>query len=89
MGRPFVGGGVLTLEEIANFFGTIELDPVKGALQYSTIAAEIVTLFSRLPDARLRIKVDIEVEDAAGFDVETVRAVRENARTLAVKGEFD
>lgn len=72
-----------------HFFGTIELDPVKGALQYATIAAEIVNLFSRLPGARLRIKVDIEAEDASGFDVETVRAVRENARTLAVKSEFD
>lgn len=84
-----VPGGIAAQSAPTHFFGTIELDPVKGALQYSTIAAEIVNLFSRLPGARLRIKVDIEVEDAAGFDVETVRAVRENARTLAVKGEFD
>ena len=73
-----------------HYFGSIELDPVKGALQYSTIATEIVNLFSRRPGTRLRIKVDIEAEDAAGFDTDTVRAVRENARTLVLKqSEFD
>lgn len=73
-----------------HYFGSIELDPVKGALQYSTIATEIVNLFSRRPGTRLRIKVDIEAEDAGGFDTDTVRAVRENARTLTLKqSEFD
>jgi hypothetical protein len=72
------------------YFGSIELDPVKGALQYSTIATEIVNLFSRRPGTRLRIKVDIEAEDADGFDTDTVRAVRENARTLTLRqSEFD
>ncbi|HEU0198136.1 MAG TPA: hypothetical protein VFQ88_13110, partial [Nevskiaceae bacterium] len=73
-----------------HYFGSIELDPVKGALQYSTIATEIVNLFSRRPGTKLRIKVDIEAEDVNGFDTDTVRAVRENARTLALKqSEFD
>lgn len=65
-------------------------DQMGSALQYSTIAQEIVHLFTRNPGAVVRIKVDIEAEQASGFDIDTVRAVRENARTLSLKqSEFD
>jgi hypothetical protein len=92
-GQPSEGGGTAAASPSqgapTHYFGSIELDPVRGALQYSTIAAEIINLFSRRPGSKLRIRVDIEAEDAEGFDTDTVRAVRENARTLSVKGEFD
>jgi uncharacterized protein len=94
MGNPTapVAGGASAAAQgtLTHYFGSIELDPVKGALQYSTIAQEIVHLFTRNPGATVRIKVDIEAEQASGFDIDTVRAVRENARTLSLKqSEFD
>lgn len=90
-GTP-IGGPVTTpaTKTLTHYFGSVELDPVKGALQYATIAAEILSLFTRKPGTKVRIKVDIEAEDASGFDTDTVRAVSENARTLALKAsEFD
>ncbi len=72
------------------YFGNLTLDPVRCALQFSTVANEIVQLFTANPKAKVRIKVDIDVEQADGFDEATLRAVRENARTLKFdQSEFE
>ena len=47
-------------------------------------------LFSADPRTAVRIRVDIEAEDARGFSETIVRAARENGRQLGMKtSDFD
>lgn len=79
-----------TPAKLTRYFGTAELDPVRAALAFSTLAQEIIELFTSSPNAKVRIKVDIEAEDPSGFSEATVRAVRENSKHLNVRpSEFD
>jgi uncharacterized protein len=71
------------------FFGTAEFDPLTASLQFSKIVAELVELFSADPRTNVRIRVDIEADDARGFSEATVRAAKENGRHLGVKTDFD
>jgi hypothetical protein len=72
------------------FFGTADLDPIKASLQFSKLVSELVELFSGNPGTSVRIRVDIEAEDGRGFGEGTVRAAKENGKTLGMKtAEFD
>ena len=71
------------------FFGTAEIDPLTASLQFSKLVAELVGLFSADPRTNVRIRVDIEAEDARGFSETTVRAAKENGKHLGVKTDFD
>jgi hypothetical protein len=72
-----------------HFYATVELDPVKASLQFSSIVNEVVELFTAAPGTRVRIKVDIDVVSSTGFEDGTVRAAKENTKTLNIKSEFD
>ncbi|TAN08689.1 MAG: ATP-binding protein [Rhodanobacteraceae bacterium] len=67
------------------YFATVELDPVRAAVEFSKIQNELIGLFTANPSSRVTIKVDIEVSDNHGFDETTVRAAKENGKTLGVK----
>jgi len=71
------------------FFGTAEIDPLTASLQFSKLVAELVELFSADSRTNVRIRVDIEAEDARGFSETTVRAAKENGKHLGVKTDFD
>jgi uncharacterized protein len=71
------------------FFGTAELDPLTASLQFSKLVSELVELFSADPRTSVRIRVDVEAEDARGFSETIVRAAKENGRHLGVKTDFD
>ncbi|MGA8277627.1 MAG: hypothetical protein WB784_05465 [Rhodanobacteraceae bacterium] len=72
------------------YFGTVELDPVKASLQFSKIVSELVELFTAIPGTKVSINVDIRAEDPRGFNETTVRAARENGKTLGMKtSEFE
>lgn len=72
------------------FFGLVELDPVRAVLDFSPVVEEVVSQFTSLPGARVRIKIDIEAESEEGFGDGTVRAVKENANTLKFdSADFD
>ena len=66
------------------YFGTVELDPVRASLQFANIQKELIGLFTSDAGTRVRIKVDIEAENAQGFDETTVRAGKENGKTLGL-----
>ncbi len=66
------------------YFGSVELDPVRASLQFSQIMSEVVELFTARPGAKVRVKVDIDAESSEGFDETTVRAAKENGRTLGM-----
>ncbi len=67
------------------YFGTLELDPVRASLQFASIQKELIGLFTSDASTRVRIRVDIEAEHAAGFDETTVRAGKENGKTLGLQ----
>lgn len=72
------------------YFGTADLDSVKASLQFSKLVSELVELFTANPGTRVRIRVDIEAEDARGFGEGTVRAAKENGKALGMKtSDFD
>jgi hypothetical protein len=64
------------------FYGTVELPPAGAGLKFSEIMQEVVQHFSKDPQNKVKIKVDIEAESPEGFDEATVRTARENANTL-------
>lgn len=79
-----------TRNQPTRYFATAELDPVKAALEFSKLAQELIELFTSSPDARVRIKVDVEAEDARGFSETIVRAAKENAGHLGLRtSEFE
>lgn len=65
-----------------HLFASVTLDPMQGALQYAKIADEIIGLLAAKPGVRLQIKLDITATDPAGYDEQTRRAVKENAKAL-------
>lgn len=73
-----------------HYYATVELDPVKATLQFSKIMSELVELFSGNVGTKVQIRVDLEAEDSRGFSESTVRAAKENGKTLGMKtSEFD
>lgn len=88
--EPAVPNAPAGQNRLTRYFGSAELDPVRASLEFSRIVSELVELFSATPGTKVRIRVDIEAEDARGFNEGTVRAARENGRTLGLKtSDFD
>ena len=72
------------------FFATVDINPHTGRIDFDQIYQEIITLLSQKPGVSVRVKLDIEAENPAGFDEHTERAVRENCATLNFQNaEFD
>jgi hypothetical protein len=67
------------------YFASAELDPIKASVQFSKIVSELVELFTATPGTRVSIRVDVEAEDSRGFGEGTVRAAKENGKTLGMK----
>lgn len=67
---------------VTHLYASVALDPVNGAMQYAKIAEEVVALLAAKPGTRVQIKLDITAVDLAGYDDQTRRAVKENARAL-------
>jgi predicted AAA+ superfamily ATPase len=66
------------------FYAKAELNPLHASLQFSKIVDELIGLFTSTVGARVKIRVDIEAEDPDGFAEDTIRAAKENARTLGL-----
>jgi predicted AAA+ superfamily ATPase len=78
------GGTTATSTQPKRYYGVAELDPVKASLQFAKIQSELIGLFTANAATRVRIKVDIEAENPQGFDETTVRAGKENGKTLGL-----
>ena len=76
-GRPVPGKSAQK-----RFYGTVELDPHTGRMDFDTIHREIVSQLTARPGAKVKLRLDIEAELSDGFDESTQRAVRENCGTL-------
>ncbi|MBO5760461.1 MAG: ATP-binding protein [Lentisphaeria bacterium] len=75
-------------KQYKRFFGTIELDPVTGALQLQNVMQELVSLFTTKPGIEVSLKLDIEASSQTPFDDNTIRAAKENSVVLKLES-FD
>lgn len=64
------------------FYGTINLDPVKAKLEFATIIDEIVLQFTSKFGVDVSISVEIEASSSDGFDEAMQRTVKENCNVL-------
>ncbi len=72
------------------FYGSIELDPVRAKLAFADIVDEVVMQFTSRPDVKVRIAIEIQTESAVGFDDVLQRAVKENCNVLKfINAEFE
>lgn len=72
------------------FYGTIELDPVKAKFSFAQIVDEVVQQFTTRHDVEVKISVEILAESSSGFDDGVQRAVKENCNVLKFKNaEFE
>jgi hypothetical protein len=69
------------------FHGSVSLDPERVGRDAGRIAEEIVQHLTTLPDARVRLTLEIDAELPEGAPDNVVRTVTENARTLKFKNQ--
>jgi hypothetical protein len=72
------------------FYGTVELDPVKAIVDFSTLVREVVQHFTVITGSKVTISIEVEASVANGFDDNLQRTMRENRGTLGFKSaEFE
>lgn len=64
------------------FFGTKQLSGERYAMDFKSVADEILSHLAATPGAKVTITLDIEAVVEDGFAENTVRTVSENANTL-------
>lgn len=82
---PGAGPSAQPKSQPTRFFGTAELDPIAGSLQFAKLMSELVGLFTDDPRRRVTLRLDISAEDSRGFSDTVVRAAKENGRQLGMK----
>lgn len=64
------------------FYGNIELDPVKAKLDFATIVDEVVQQFTAKLGVEVSISVEIQASAKEGFDESLQRTINENCNVL-------
>ncbi len=72
------------------FYGSIELDAIQAKKQFADLVDEVILQFSSRPGVKVKIAIEIQAENASGFDDGLQRAVKENCKVLRFKNaEFE
>lgn len=75
---------------LTQFYGIVEINPIKAKMDFATIVDEVVEQFTVRPNAKVQIVVEIRAQCDRGFDEATRRAVRENCNSLGFRNnEFE
>lgn len=64
------------------FYGTINLDPVKAKMDFANIVDEVVQQFTSRLGVDVKISVEIESSSKEGFDEALQRTIKENCNVL-------
>ncbi len=67
---------------LRRFHGSMAVDPVRLIRDANNVANEVVQHLTGLPDARVRVTIEVEAELPDGAPDHVVRTVSENCRTL-------
>lgn len=72
------------------FYGSIDLDPIRAKKQFADLVDEVVQQFTLRPGVKVKIAIEIQAESPSGFDDGLQRAVKENCNVLKFKNaEFE
>jgi len=64
------------------FYGTVNLDPIKAKMDFANIVDEVVQQFTAKLGVEVRISVEIQANSSTGFDEALQRSVKENCHVL-------
>ena len=64
------------------FYGTIDLDPVRAKMDFSTLVDEVVQQFTAKLGVEVKISVEIQAKSRDGFDESLQRTIKENCNVL-------
>ena len=72
------------------FYGNIELDPVKAKIDFATIVDEVIQRFTEKLGVEVTISVEVQAKSREGFDESLQRTIKENCSVLKFSSsEFD
>ena len=83
--QPIPGGAPSPAIQTAikkQFYGNIELDPVKAKMDFATIVDEVVEQFTAKLGVEVSISVEIQAKSKDGFDEALQRTIKENCNVL-------
>ena len=88
---PVSAGALSELTAIKKqFYGSIDLDPVKAKMDFATIVDEVVQQFTAKLGIEVTISVEIQAKSQDGFDESLQRTIKENCNVLGFKNsEFE
>ena len=66
----------------SRYVASLKLDPIRASLQMSRFMEEVMSNLQALPDARIEMTLEVQVNAPGGIDEQTARVVLENAATL-------
>jgi predicted AAA+ superfamily ATPase len=64
------------------FYGTVEIDPDRASLDFSTVVSEVIQHFTTQTGTQVKVTVEIEASHPPGFEAALQRAVKENCGVL-------
>ena len=64
------------------FSGSVTLDPAFAGVKAGEIAEDVIVHLSKLDGAKVTVTLEIDAQIPGGIDPDTVRTIRENARSL-------
>ena len=64
------------------FYGNIELDPVKAKMDFATVVDEVIQQFTAKLGVEVSISVEIQARSNSGFDEALQRTIKENCNVL-------
>jgi len=82
---PIPVGPISNPETVAikkQFYGNIDLDPVKAKIEFATIVDEVVQQFTSKLGVDVSISVEIQAKSKDGFDEAMQRTIKENCNVL-------
>ncbi len=86
----YPGGGTTPQQVKKQFYGSIELDPIKAKKQFADLVDEVVLQFTSRPGVKVKIAIEIQADSTTGFEDGLQRAVKENCNVLKFKAaEFE
>lgn len=83
--QPIPGGETTPAIQTAikkQFYGNIDLDPVKAKMDFATIVDEVVEQFTAKLGVEVSISVEIQAKSKDGFDEALQRTIKENCNVL-------
>ncbi len=86
-GQPDISGGGAAKNQSQSFIGTVEVNPAKAKLSLAEVADEVISLLTQIPDAEIKITLEINANFPGGISEDKKRPISENANSLNFKNK--